>query len=127
MLLFAVCIDHSYHFSQLLFFYVILINKTTSKSKEKEAPELSGDWLIIGYLHLLGGGDKLLYLALGSMADKYGPAFNIRLGAHRALVVSSWEVAKECFNVNDLALASRPKTAAVKNMCYNHAMFGMGS
>ncbi|KAJ0604252.1 putative cytochrome P450 [Helianthus annuus] len=60
------------------------------------------------------------------MADKYGPAFNIRLGAHRALVVSSWEVAKECFTVDDLALASRPKTAAVKHMCYNYAMFGMG-
>ncbi|KAM0035396.1 putative cytochrome P450 [Helianthus debilis subsp. tardiflorus] len=110
----------------LLLFYVIFINQTKSKSKEKEAPELRGDWPIIGHLHLLGGGDKLLYRTLGSMADKYGPAFNIRLGAHRALVISSWEVAKECFTVNDLALASRPKTAAVKHMCYNYAMFGMG-
>ncbi|KAM0035374.1 putative cytochrome P450 [Helianthus debilis subsp. tardiflorus] len=110
----------------LLFFYVILINQTKSKSKEKEAPEPSGNWPIIGHLHLLGGGDKLLYRTLGSMADQYGPAFNIRLGARRALVVSSWEVAKECFTVNDLALASRPKTAAVKHMCYNYAMFGLG-
>ncbi|KAF5817830.1 putative cytochrome P450 [Helianthus annuus] len=110
----------------LLFIYVIFINQTKSKSKEKEAPELRSDWPIIGHLHLLGGGDKLLYRILGSMAAKYGPAFNIRLGAHRSLVVSSWEVAKECFTVNDLALASRPKTAAVKHMCYNYAMFGMG-
>ncbi|KAJ0939306.1 hypothetical protein HanRHA438_Chr02g0059561 [Helianthus annuus] len=39
----------------LLLFYVIFINQTKSKSKEKEAPELSGDWPIIGHLHLLGG------------------------------------------------------------------------
>ncbi|GKC37891.1 cytochrome P450 82C4-like protein, partial [Tanacetum coccineum] len=90
----------------------------------KEAPELGGGWPIIGHLHLLGGGDQLLYRTLGAMADKYGPAFNIRLGTRRAFVVSSWEVARECFTINDKALASRPKTAAVKHMGYNYAVFG---
>ncbi|KAF5817832.1 hypothetical protein HanXRQr2_Chr02g0057611 [Helianthus annuus] len=47
-----------------LFFYVLFINQTKSKSKEKEAPEPRGDWPIIGHLHLLGGGDKLLYRML---------------------------------------------------------------
>nr|GFA09457.1 cytochrome P450 82C4-like [Tanacetum cinerariifolium] len=95
-----------------------------SKSTAKEAPEPGGGWPIIGHLHLLGGGDKLLYRTLGAMADRYGPAFNIRLGTRRAFVVSSWEVAKECFTINDKALASRPKTAAVKHMGYNYAVFG---
>ncbi|KAI7745243.1 hypothetical protein M8C21_010627 [Ambrosia artemisiifolia] len=110
----------------LLLFYVIFISQTRSKSKEGAPPEVCGRWPIIGHLHILGGGNKLLYRTLGSMADKYGPAFSIRLGANRAFVVSSWEVAKECFTVNDLALASRPKMAAVKHMCYNYAMFGLG-
>ncbi|XP_076897584.1 xanthotoxin 5-hydroxylase CYP82C4-like [Bidens hawaiensis] len=109
----------------LLLFYVIFINQTESRTKEGEAPEVGGAWPIIGHLHLFGGGEQLLCRTLGSMADKYGPAFNIRLGTHHAFVVSSWEVAKECFTVNDLALASRPKSAAVKHMCYNYAMFGM--
>ncbi|KAL5847521.1 hypothetical protein ACOSQ3_011045 [Xanthoceras sorbifolium] len=58
------------------------------------------------------------------MADKYGPAFTIRLGSRNAIVVSSWEVVKECFTVNDKALASRPTTAAAKHMGYNYAVFG---
>ncbi|KAM7518285.1 hypothetical protein LguiB_017247 [Lonicera macranthoides] len=58
------------------------------------------------------------------MADRYGPAFNIRLGSRRAFVVSSWEVAKECFTANDKALASRPLTVAAKHMGYNYAVFG---
>ncbi|PWA40353.1 hypothetical protein CTI12_AA563440 [Artemisia annua] len=105
-------------------FLFMFINRTKSKSIAKEAPELDGGWPIIGHLHLLGGGDQLLYRTLGAMADKYGPAFNIRLGTRCAFVVSSWEVAKECFTTNDKALASRPKTAAVKHMGYNYAVFG---
>ncbi|KAD6119217.1 hypothetical protein E3N88_10488 [Mikania micrantha] len=110
----------------LLIFYAIFVHQTKPKSKDEEAPEPDGSWPIIGHLHLLGGGDQLVCRTLGSMADKYGPAFNIRLGTHRAFVVSNWEVAKECFTINDLALSSRPKTAAVKHMCYNYTMFGLG-
>ncbi|XP_065620809.1 cytochrome P450 82A3-like [Quercus suber] len=57
------------------------------------------------------------------MADKYGPLFTIKLGLHLALVLSSWEMAKE-FTTNDLAVSSRPKLVATKHLCYNYAMFG---
>uniref|UniRef100_A0A7N2KSE1 Cytochrome P450 n=1 Tax=Quercus lobata TaxID=97700 RepID=A0A7N2KSE1_QUELO len=60
------------------------------------------------------------------MVDKYGSAFNIRLGSHRAFVVSSWEVAKDCFTINDKALASRPATVATKLMGYNYAVMVAG-
>ncbi|KAK1427385.1 hypothetical protein QVD17_16068 [Tagetes erecta] len=110
--------------SLFFLFYAISNRRKNTKSTTGEAPELGGAWPIIGHLHLLGGGDQLLYRTLGAMADKYGPAFNIRLGTRRAFVVSSWEVAKECFTINDKALASRPKTAAVKHMGYNYAVFG---
>ncbi|KAJ4970109.1 hypothetical protein NE237_003208 [Protea cynaroides] len=58
------------------------------------------------------------------MADKYGPAFTVRLGMRRALVVSNWEVAKECFTVNDRTLATRPKSIAIKYLGYDYAIFG---
>ncbi|XP_002510298.2 xanthotoxin 5-hydroxylase CYP82C4 [Ricinus communis] len=98
--------------------------KKSVGSKSREAPEPAGAWPIIGHLHLLGGADKLLHRTLGSLADKYGPAFNIRIGSHRALVVASKELAKECFTINDKTLASRSTTAATKHMCYDHAVFG---
>ncbi|PON99152.1 Cytochrome P450, E-class, group I [Trema orientale] len=114
-------------FTSLIFFLCYaLLGKRTNKATatHHEAPEPVGAWPIIGHLHLLGGGDQLLYRTLGAMADKYGPAFNIRLGTRRAFVVSSWEVAKDCFTTNDKALASRPTTVAAKHMGYNNAVFG---
>ncbi|KAK1427367.1 hypothetical protein QVD17_16050 [Tagetes erecta] len=106
--------------STLLIFYVI--RRSKRKSTKNEAPEADGAWPIFGHLYILGRGHQLLHRTLGAMADKHGPAFNIRLGTRRALVVSSWEVAKECFTVNDKAVSSRPHTAAVKHMSYNGAM-----
>ncbi|KAL4578897.1 hypothetical protein LXL04_015028 [Taraxacum kok-saghyz] len=109
----------------LCVFYLAVFSRMKSKVRSaREAPEVDGAWPIIGHLHLLGGGTQLLHRTLGAMADKYGPAFNIRLGTRPAFVVSNWEVAKECFTINDKALASRPKTAAVKHMGYNYAIFG---
>ncbi|XP_058070056.1 xanthotoxin 5-hydroxylase CYP82C4-like [Magnolia sinica] len=58
------------------------------------------------------------------MAEKYGPAFILRLGTRRTLIVSGWEIAKECFTTNDKVLATRPKSASGDNMSYNYAMFG---
>ncbi|MBA0638209.1 hypothetical protein Godav_005136, partial [Gossypium davidsonii] len=56
------------------------------------------------------------------MADKYGRMFTIKLGARRALVVSSWEIAKECLTIHDKAFATRPKAVAQELLSYNHAM-----
>ena len=77
---------------------------------------------MIGHLHLLGGQQP--HVTLGDMADKYGPVFTIRLGVHPTLVISSWEMAKECFTINDRAFASRPKSLAFEIMGYKCAMIG---
>lgn len=108
----------------LFFLWRAFLRKKRTNSKSTEAPVPAGAWPVIGHLHLLGGDDQLLYRTLGGMADRYGPAFNIWLGTRRAFVVSSWEVAKECFTTNDKALASRPTTVAAKHMGYNYAVFG---
>lgn len=94
------------------------------KSLEK-LPEAEGAWPIIGHFHLFCG-KKLPHVVLGSMAEKYGPIFAIKLGMQKAMVVSDWKVAKECYSSNDKVFLNRPKSIGVEVMAYNYAMSGLG-
>ncbi|GMY11640.1 cytochrome P450 CYP82D47-like [Fagus crenata] len=105
-----------------IFFYQ-LKRPTTNKKKTCTAPEAGGSWPIIGHMHLLGG-QQLTHKTLGALADKYGPAFTLRLGSYRVLVLSSWEMAKECFTVHDKVFSTRPSITATKLLGYDFAMFG---
>ncbi|KAL3734073.1 hypothetical protein ACJRO7_023427 [Eucalyptus globulus] len=96
--------------------------KSSSSRKLKTPPEVAGAWPIIGYLPILAKS-HLPHKTLASMADEYGPVFTIRLGLFPAIVVSSSEIAKECYTQHDLALASRPKLLATEVLGYNYAFF----
>ncbi|XP_076931534.1 cytochrome P450 CYP82D47-like [Bidens hawaiensis] len=87
------------------------------------APEATGSLPIIGHLHLLGGS-QLRHKRLGSMAEKFGSIFTIKLGVHRVLVVSNSEMAKACLTTNDRVFASRPKQMSSDLMAYNYANVG---
>ncbi|XP_012459881.1 xanthotoxin 5-hydroxylase CYP82C4 [Gossypium raimondii] len=100
---------------------IILVNG--NKQQQRRPPEPVGALPFIGHLHLLGKS-QLLHRKFADMADEHGPAFVIRLGVHRALVVSNWEIAKECFTTNDKVFPTRPKSLAVKYMGYDHKMLG---
>ncbi|PRQ48170.1 putative cytochrome P450 [Rosa chinensis] len=65
-----------------------------------------GAWLFVGHLPLFRGPQPP-HIAFGAMADKYGPLFSVWLGVYQTLVVSSSEVAKECFTTLDLRASSR--------------------
>ncbi|RDX74888.1 Cytochrome P450 82C4, partial [Mucuna pruriens] len=99
--------------------------KTTDSGNNKirSAPQAGGAWPIVGHLHLFGGHQHT-HKTLGMMAEKHGPIFTIKLGSYKVLVLSSWEMAKECFTVHDKAFSTRPCVAASKLMGYNYAMFG---
>ncbi|KAF8013634.1 hypothetical protein BT93_I1482 [Corymbia citriodora subsp. variegata] len=98
--------------------------RSKRRNKRGQTPlEAAGAWPLFGHLHLLGP-NKLAHRILAAMADQYGPAFSIRLGIHRVLVVSNWEVAKECFTTNDGVFPTRPRLLSVKLMGYDHLMFG---
>ncbi|CAJ1929815.1 unnamed protein product [Sphenostylis stenocarpa] len=86
-------------------------------------PQAAGAWPIVGHLHHFGA-HQLTHKTLGMMADKHGPIFTIKLGSYKVLVLSSWEMVKECFTVHDKAFSTRPSVAASKLMTYNSAMFG---
>ncbi|GMI97272.1 cytochrome P450, family 82, subfamily C, polypeptide 2 [Hibiscus trionum] len=107
----------------LSLFSLLWISKTASKNinKSKTAPQAGGAWPVIGHLRLLRGPQPP-HIVLANLADKYGRIFTIRLGVRRALVVSSWEIAKECLTINDKAFAGRPKVANMELLGYNNAM-----
>ncbi|KAK9214975.1 hypothetical protein WN944_006978 [Citrus x changshan-huyou] len=99
-----------------------LLRKCIGK-KKRGAPEAGGAWPVIGHLHLLRG-PKPPYRVFDKMADKYGPIFIIRMGKNPALIVSNWEIAKECLTTHDKVFANRPKTLAMEILGYNFSMFG---
>lgn len=93
--------------------------------KGKTPPRVAGAWPVIGHLHLFSGS-KTPHKTFGLMADKYGPIFTVKLGAHQVVVVNDSKIAQDCFTTNDKALASRPKSLIVEIMGYNYAVFGLG-
>ncbi|KAK9232641.1 hypothetical protein WN943_022889 [Citrus x changshan-huyou] len=92
-------------------------------NKKRGAPEAGGGWPVIGHLHLLGGPEPL-HKVLGKIADKYGPILTIKIGVRRTLVVSNWEIAKECLTTSDKVFATRPKTVAGDILCYDSSLLG---
>ncbi|KAK6150745.1 hypothetical protein DH2020_015677 [Rehmannia glutinosa] len=110
----------------LFFIYYYLLWTRSANPKTKAPPEAGGAWPFTGHLHLMGGGSspELPHINLAALADKYGPIFTIRLGVRRALVVSSWELAKELFTTCDVTISSRPKLRVAKHLSYDFAMFG---
>ncbi|CAK9171739.1 unnamed protein product [Ilex paraguariensis] len=113
-------------FTFLLFvYYVIGLSKSGhgESRKSRSPPEAAGAWPLIGHLHLLKG-PELPHKTLENLPDKYGPVFSIRLGVHRALIVNTWEIAKECFTINDRVISVRPRAIALEHLTYNYAMFG---
>ncbi|MBA0717129.1 hypothetical protein Golax_004967 [Gossypium laxum] len=107
-----------------IFVVSLSIHGGDKKKRQRPAPpEAAGALPLLGHLHLLGT-NQLLHRIFGDMADKYGPAFLVRLGSHRALVVSNWQVAKECFTTNDKIFSTRPRSLALKLMGYDHKMLG---
>ncbi|KAE8651314.1 cytochrome P450 CYP82D47 [Cucumis sativus] len=107
----------------LLFFLYALFASFIHGRRNRLPPQPDGAWPVIGHLPLLTG-KELLHNTLGKFADNYGPIFMLRFGTKKTLIVSGWEVAKECFTTNDKIFASRPKFAAAQLLGYNYAMFG---
>ncbi|GMH29633.1 hypothetical protein Nepgr_031476 [Nepenthes gracilis] len=110
-------------FALLVFLYCVIWNRRRSSNPKRQPPEPAGSWPLIGHLRLLAGS-KLPHIALANLADKYGPIFQIKMGVHPALVVSNWELAKECLAKNDKVFVNRPRTLAVEQLAYNSAMLG---
>ncbi|XP_038699213.1 xanthotoxin 5-hydroxylase CYP82C4-like [Tripterygium wilfordii] len=109
-------------FPLLVYFF---FTKPKHSQNKKPPPEAKGALPFIGHLHLLAGWSKPAYKTLGEMVDKIGPTFTLKFGVHRALIVSTPEIAKECFTTHDRIFASRPTSISSYHIGYNYAMFAI--
>ncbi|CAH9100356.1 unnamed protein product [Cuscuta epithymum] len=107
-------------------FYVIFhYFRTQSNNFEKHMlpPAAGGGRPVLGHLHLFRGSVPA-HVAVGELADKYGPAFTIRIGLKRVLVVSDWKWAQEIFTSHDVSVSDRPRFRAAEHLGYGYKMFG---
>ncbi|KAF3781651.1 hypothetical protein EJ110_NYTH29145, partial [Nymphaea thermarum] len=91
----------------LALFFICNIWQKKKREARGGLPEPNGSWPVVGHLALLTGTTPL-YRTLAALSEKHDPLFSIQLGQRRAIVVSSTDVAKDCFTINDRAFAGRP-------------------
>ncbi|KDO57269.1 hypothetical protein CISIN_1g045055mg, partial [Citrus sinensis] len=75
---------------------------------------------LIGHLHLVG---KVLPKSFQTLARRYGPLMQIRLGASACVVVSNADVAKEIFKTQELNFSSRPEFGSSEYFIYRGSRF----
>ncbi|KAI3506931.1 hypothetical protein L1887_21584 [Cichorium endivia] len=110
--------------SIIIYTYKRSTRNNTIKAKKLAAPEPPGSLPFIGHLHNLRGEAPIARI-LAKLADDYGPAYSLRLGSHRALIVSSCQMIKDCFTTNDRNFATRPNMAVSRYMGYDSAVFAL--
>ncbi|KAK8344617.1 hypothetical protein V6Z12_A07G090100 [Gossypium hirsutum] len=113
-------------YASLSLIFLLLCSKLLFQSKKypQNLPPSPPSLPIIGHLHLLKTPIHRFYHHL---SQKYGPVFSLRLGSRLFVVVSSSAVAEECFTVNDIVLANRPKLIAGKYLGYNYTTVSTSS
>ncbi|GLJ52545.1 hypothetical protein SUGI_1118150 [Cryptomeria japonica] len=79
---------------------------------------------VIGHLHFLMDKTRPIHQILNSLSQLYGPIMQLKFGSSPVLVITSSDLAKECFTVNDKAFASRPRPAHGQHLGYNYYNLG---
>ncbi|CAN0853972.1 Cytochrome P450 93B2 [Linum grandiflorum] len=74
----------------------------------------------IGHLHLLG---PVIHQTFDTMASRYGPLMNIKLGSISAIVVSSPDLAREFLKTHELNFSMRPTSIAIDCLTYDNISF----
>lgn len=81
-------------------------------------------WPIIGHLHLLDA-KRPLHQTLYHLAQTYGSIMLLKFGSRNVLVVTSWELAKECLTTHDMNFACRPRSAGAEHLGYDCKLLGL--
>lgn len=114
----------------VILFLLFVARKSTRKvigklKSDGSLPQPPGAWPFIGHIWHLLSGHGTLARTLGAMADECGPIFSLQLGQRQVVVMSGWEVVKDCFTSNDANIVTRPIMAVSKYLGYNYAAFSI--
>ncbi|XVF36369.1 hypothetical protein REPUB_Repub19eG0052800 [Reevesia pubescens] len=102
----------------VFFLFLYFLTKKLLQNKGLSLPPSPGFSLpIIGHLHLI---KKPLHRTFAKLSKQHGPILYIQLGSRPVLVVSSPNVAEECFTKNDIVFANRPRLLAGKHLGYDY-------
>ncbi|KAK9170032.1 hypothetical protein Syun_002172 [Stephania yunnanensis] len=102
------------------------LTKTTSSKallKPRNVPEPPGAWPIIGHLPLLVSA-KQPHRAFAALAEKYGPAFMLRMGMSPMLIVSIERLLKNVTLPKIMCLRQGCHNSLGKLMAYDHSVMG---
>uniref|UniRef100_F6HII2 3,9-dihydroxypterocarpan 6A-monooxygenase n=1 Tax=Vitis vinifera TaxID=29760 RepID=F6HII2_VITVI len=102
----------------LLSFLKTLVKPPTASRPPPSPPTLP----IIGHVHLL---TSILPKCFQTLASRYGPLMQLRLGSSTCIVVSNAAVAKEVMKTHELAFASRPEFGSSEHFIYKGSRFIM--
>ncbi|GLJ19652.1 hypothetical protein SUGI_0355940 [Cryptomeria japonica] len=97
----------------------VLLTANSLRRRVKAKPPQPPSWPIIGHLPLISKSKQPFHRLLSSLSERYGPIMHLQLGFRPVLVISSSDLAKECFTTNDKAFASRPLTSTGKHIGYD--------
>ncbi|KAL6894025.1 hypothetical protein ACP4OV_008123 [Aristida adscensionis] len=89
-----------------------------SKAAQQHLPPSPPAVPFLGHLHLV---KTPFHAALSRLAARHGPVFSLRLGSRRAVVVTSPELARDCFTEHDVAFADRPQLPSQMIESFNGA------
>ncbi|KAM0937816.1 putative isoflavone 2'-hydroxylase [Dioscorea sansibarensis] len=111
----------SLSFILLISFLLILIKLKHNNQKNPNPNPPSPPGLpFIGHLHLL---KHPIHRTLAHLSDLHGPILLLRFGSRPVLLVSSSpSCADECFTVNDVTFANRPRLLSGKHLGYNYGI-----
>lgn len=73
---------------------------------------------IIGNMLMM---DQLNHIGLAKLAKKYGGIFHLRMGLLHVATVSTPDVARQVFQVQDSIFSNRPATIAIRYLTYDRA------
>lgn len=111
-----------YFISLSSFLFLLFLLPKLFQKRNKNLPPSPPSYPIIGHLHLL---KHPVHRSLQNLSYKYGPIFTLKFGSRPVLVVSSPQLLEECFTINDINFANRPRLLAGKHLGYNYSTMGV--
>ena len=109
----------------LLYVAIFLIfNFVLQARRFKNLPPGPPSLPIIGNLNHL---KRPLHRTFKALSEEYGPIISLWFGSRLVVIVSSPSVVKECFTINDVVLANRPRFLSGKYLAYNCTTLGTSS